>query len=70
MVIDAKYTDKHFTAATQLGAPAKMRRAIISQPGYRRGEQMVIQRTLRGEHRLYVWISGQWMDGSLQDKTY
>jgi len=60
-------------SATELTrhAPAKeraaMRKAIIAQPGYRRGYWMTVARTVQGGYRLYVDINGKYMDGSLKD---
>lgn len=56
---------KQFTSASQL--PAGDAKIIRSQPGYRDGEPMMLAQTKSGGIRLYVLVSGRWMDASLED---
>jgi hypothetical protein len=42
-------------------------KAIKDQPGYRSGAQLRVAKSATGGYRLYVRVSDQWMDGSLQD---
>lgn len=58
----AKYDGKVFRTAAEIGI-----RSLAKQPGYRRGQQMSIRKATTGGYRLYVLISGTWMDGSLSD---
>jgi len=51
-----------FTAAAQIDAPERVKKIIVAQPGYRRGEKMQIH-----NRRLWVAVAGKWMDGSLAD---
>jgi len=56
-----------FTSTHDLPISQTARRIIVAQPGYRRGEQMVIGKTADGtEYRLYVAVSVGWMDASLR----
>jgi hypothetical protein len=48
-------------------APRWLADLVRGQPGYRRGEIMMIARTGSGLKRLYVRVAGQWMDASLAD---
>lgn len=56
-----------FTAASQLEVPTKIRKIVVSQCGYIRGEQMSIGKTSTGAYRLFVRVGGKWMDGSLSN---
>jgi len=57
---------KYFTAAAQLGLNRVDGKKLVSQPGYRRGENMVLAHTDDMGIRLFVSVSNKWMDGSLQ----
>lgn len=51
--------------AQRLGiAPARL---ITAQPGYHRGQTMILAKAATGGVRLFVAVSCQWMDGSLAD---
>lgn len=51
----------------ELGVLDGVARMIVAQPGYRRGEEMMIAIASGGGWRLYCRIDGQWMDASLHD---
>jgi hypothetical protein len=63
-----------FTSATRFcqeqGLNTKVRKTIVAQPGYRTGQEMCIAKAQTGNYRLYVRVSGQWMDASLQDLAW
>lgn len=55
-------------AATEMTSDKAMQRIIRAQPGYRRGSRMRVMRVAGSRaYRLYVDVSGRWMDGSLSD---
>jgi hypothetical protein len=58
-----------FTSAAMAGRIMGRKCAAIirDQPGYRRGEEMAIMKATSGGFRLFVRVSGKWMDGSLND---
>ncbi len=61
-------TTKIGRTAAEMTADTAMQRTIRAQPGYRRGERMRVMRVAgREAYRLYVEVSGRWMDGSLAD---
>jgi hypothetical protein len=61
-------TTKIGTTAAEMTSDKAMQRTIRAQPGYRRGAMMRVARVSgRKAYRLYVQVSGQWMDGSLAD---
>ena len=47
--------------------PASAAKIAKAQPGYRPGHTLMFAKTSSGGVRLYVAVSGQWMDGSLED---
>jgi hypothetical protein len=51
------------------GLSRKVAKAILDQPGYRRKSEMTIAQVETG-YRLFVRVSGQWMDGSLKDLAW
>jgi hypothetical protein len=42
-------------------------RCLTQEPGYFRGERMIILRAKTGGYRLYRWVGEKWMDASLDD---
>jgi len=61
-------TTKTGKTATEMTSDKAMQKTIRAQPGYRRGSRMRVMRVAgRKAYRLYVEVSGQWMDGSLED---
>lgn len=62
-----KIDGKKFTAANQLDVCDAIKKLIVSQPGYQRGNEMKITQAKNGGYRLYAMIDGKWMDASLED---
>ena len=58
IVRHAPLTPKEKTAA---------KKVLLAQPGYHKGRDMGVRRTVKGGYRLYVVVGGRYMDASLSD---
>ena len=61
-------TTKIGVTATEMTSDKTEQKIIRAQPGYRRGSRMRVMLVAgRKAYRLFVAVSGRWMDGSLKD---
>lgn len=66
---EINWNESNFFSATEAGRSmgAAAAKIISQQPGYARGKRMAVLPCKSGGRRLYVEISGKWMDASLEN---